>query len=191
MDIRRGLGNRLHGDRPAHSGVLQGCARIPMSAMIDFPMRSGGSTSPKIRSRPGRNRSERSEGRALIRPGVRTAATPSVAAQAGPAGIEPATPGFGDADTEGTPVGTRVHRSTVTSSSASRRLWVYPRVPGLLDTSWTQIESRSGLHDGAAFLLLRCQKAGSGAFGSSSRYQVPFSIWYSKTLNRSGRILSR
>src|SRR6266566_6341592 len=50
-------------------------------------------------SRPGRNRSrlpERSEGRALIRPGVRSAATPSVAAQAGPAGIEPATPGFGD-----------------------------------------------------------------------------------------------
>src|SRR2546421_11451409 len=37
MDIRRGLGNRLHGDRPAHSGVLQGCARIPMSAMIDSP----------------------------------------------------------------------------------------------------------------------------------------------------------
>src|SRR5437667_1707651 len=31
MEIRRGLGNRLHGDRPAHSGVLQGCARIPMS----------------------------------------------------------------------------------------------------------------------------------------------------------------
>src|SRR5437016_9554163 len=37
MDIRRGVGNRLHGDRPAHSGVLQGCARIPMSAMIDSP----------------------------------------------------------------------------------------------------------------------------------------------------------
>ncbi len=50
--------------------------------------------------RPGRNRSrlpERSEGRALIRPGMRRAATPSVAARTGPAGIEPATPGFGEA----------------------------------------------------------------------------------------------
>src|SRR5207302_11484257 len=33
----RARGNRLHGDRPAHSGVLQGCAQIPMSAMIDSP----------------------------------------------------------------------------------------------------------------------------------------------------------
>ncbi len=39
---------------------------------------------------------ERSQGSALIRPGMRRAATTSVAAQAGPAGIEPATPGFGD-----------------------------------------------------------------------------------------------
>src|SRR6266849_3676269 len=57
----------------------------------------------------------------------------------GPAGIEPATPGFGDDDIGGTPVGTRVHHGTVTITSLRSAFSVYPRLPYVLDTSWTQV----------------------------------------------------
>src|SRR5438309_1238546 len=79
MDIRRGLGNRLHGDRPASLGCF---ARL----RADSENRPG-------RNRPVMSRSRRRATAARI-PGSERAA-PFGAALTGPAGIEPATPGFG------------------------------------------------------------------------------------------------
>ncbi len=89
----------MRGSRQASTVVTQNRTQLGPLAVVEKPRCDINRSEARSPDRPGRNGSrlpERSEGRTLIRPGVRSAATPSVAAQTGPAGIEPATPGLGE-----------------------------------------------------------------------------------------------